>query len=186
MSDALQAGYIDGFCAGEPWNTVACENGVGWCAASSSGISYAHPEKALICSSAFVHDRREEMLLLCAALLDACKLCQEPAFFHEMLEILSRPSYLAVDVSILEKSFHLHQRLGDGIVDQPLVCHFYGGEINRPDSAKSSWLLSGFRASGLIGEKSLGSLTKVFREDLFQAALQMSDVRNQRSVVLSV
>ncbi|MBV8223952.1 MAG: ABC transporter substrate-binding protein [Verrucomicrobia bacterium] len=45
----MQEGYIDGFCAGEPWNSVAALGGDGWIAATSASLAPGHPEKILVC-----------------------------------------------------------------------------------------------------------------------------------------
>jgi len=48
----LQAGRIDGFCAGEPWGAQAIAEGVGFTLATSQSIWPDHPER---CSAAPAH-----------------------------------------------------------------------------------------------------------------------------------
>ena len=38
MASSLKAGLIDGFCVGEPWNSVAVADGAGWVVATSEDI----------------------------------------------------------------------------------------------------------------------------------------------------
>jgi ABC-type nitrate/sulfonate/bicarbonate transport system substrate-binding protein len=47
MASNLRAGHLDGYCAGEPWNSLAVAEGAGWIAATSDRMSPLHPEKAL-------------------------------------------------------------------------------------------------------------------------------------------
>jgi two-component system, oxyanion-binding sensor len=47
LVDALRTGQVDGFCVGEPWNSVAADTGAGVIAAVVSDIWPAAPEKVL-------------------------------------------------------------------------------------------------------------------------------------------
>ncbi len=49
MADALAAGTLDGFCAGEPWHAVAKARGAGRTVAYTGEIWPDHPEKVLAC-----------------------------------------------------------------------------------------------------------------------------------------
>src|SRR6266436_4120422 len=49
LVDALRAGQIDGFCVGEPWNSVAVDAGVGAIVAPTTAIWPYSPEKVLGC-----------------------------------------------------------------------------------------------------------------------------------------
>jgi len=41
-------GHLDGYCAAEPWNSIAIRDGSGWVAATSAEIDPGQPEKALL------------------------------------------------------------------------------------------------------------------------------------------
>ncbi|HLX72715.1 MAG TPA: CmpA/NrtA family ABC transporter substrate-binding protein, partial [Verrucomicrobiae bacterium] len=47
MFPTLKLGYIDGFCAGEPWTSLAVEAQAGVCVATSRELAPLHPEKVL-------------------------------------------------------------------------------------------------------------------------------------------
>lgn len=49
----LAAGTIDGYCAGEPWNTLAVHEGAGWRPAWSAAQSPGHLEKVLMVTPRF-------------------------------------------------------------------------------------------------------------------------------------
>ena len=74
----LKAGHLDGFCAGEPWNSVAVQSRAGWCVAASAELAPCHPEKVLMVRRDFAEKRESEHLALAAALLDACEFCDAP------------------------------------------------------------------------------------------------------------
>ena len=46
MFPLLKMGYLDGYCIGEPWNSVAVQAGVGVCVATVP-VAPLHPEKVL-------------------------------------------------------------------------------------------------------------------------------------------
>src|SRR5581483_521639 len=47
LVDAMRAGQIDGFCVGEPWNSVAVAAGVGTIVTPTTAIWPHSPEKVL-------------------------------------------------------------------------------------------------------------------------------------------
>ena len=78
MVPNLKAGNLDGFCVGEPWNSVAVQAQAGWCVATSAELERRHPEKVLMVRRALAEERAEEHLALLAAVLEACKFCDAP------------------------------------------------------------------------------------------------------------
>ena len=65
----LQAGTIDGFCAGEPWNSLAVRAGVGWCPTWSAAQAPGHVEKVLMVTERFAETRAAEHAALISALV---------------------------------------------------------------------------------------------------------------------
>ena len=63
----LQTGNLDGFCAGEPWNSVAVQSRAGWCVAASAELAPGHPEKVLMVRQDFAEQHDEQHLALVAA-----------------------------------------------------------------------------------------------------------------------
>ena len=74
----LKLGYLDGYCAGEPWTTIAAEAGVGERVATSAQFAPLHPEKVLMARADFAAERADEHERLIAALIEACYLCDQP------------------------------------------------------------------------------------------------------------
>jgi nitrate/nitrite transport system substrate-binding protein len=71
MVNALALGSIDGFCAGEPWNQIAVQQGIGWVAASSYDLMHNGPEKVLGVTHTWASANPETHLALISALLEA-------------------------------------------------------------------------------------------------------------------
>jgi ABC-type nitrate/sulfonate/bicarbonate transport system substrate-binding protein len=71
MVPNLKAGHLDGFCVGEPWNSVAVRAGEGCVVAVSAELDPLHPEKVLMVRRDFAERHAPEHLALIAALLEA-------------------------------------------------------------------------------------------------------------------
>ncbi len=170
MARQLAAGHIDGYCVGEPWNSEAILNGTGWCPVTSADIAHGHPEKVLLLSGTFLREQREQAISLSAALLEACALCQAPDFRENMIEILGKKQYTGVSKEILENSLGATFYSGVDRISASSFHRFHGDSLNRPSTDKASWALTGMRDSGMIAEKTCGSLSRIYREDLYLAA----------------
>lgn len=170
MPRHLKAGHIDGYCVGEPWNSESILDGYGWCPATSSDLSHGHPEKVLLVSGKFLRERKEDSTVLVAALLDACKLCQDPAFRNDMISILAMKEYTGASEEVLKNSLGNFFNTGVGSTSASSFHVFHGDSVNCPTVEKASWVLAGLRAIGTLPDVTAGSLSRIYREDLFHAA----------------
>lgn len=170
MPRHLKAGHIDGYCVGEPWNSESILAGTGWCPATSADLSHGHPEKVLLVSGSFLREREEDSIALVAALLDACKLCQDPAFRNDMISILSQKAYTGASEDVLKNSLGSHFNTGSGSTKASSFHIFHGDSVNCPTVEKASWVLAGLRSIGALPDVTCGSLSRIYREDLFHAS----------------
>jgi ABC-type nitrate/sulfonate/bicarbonate transport system substrate-binding protein len=74
----LRAGHLNGYCAGEPWNSLAVLAQVGWIVATGAELDPLHPEKVLMLRRDFAEKHESEHLALIAALIEACRFCDAP------------------------------------------------------------------------------------------------------------
>lgn len=171
MPKQLKSGHIDGYCVGEPWNSEAIINGSGWCPVTSAELSHGHPEKVLLMSGRFLKECRDESVQLVAALLEACKLCQDPNFHDDLIQILSMPAYTGASTQVLTNSL-----TGKLVTNSPGARNsfhvFHGDNVNQPTVEKASWVLAGLRNIGALPEITAGSLSRIYREDIYHAAQQ--------------
>ncbi len=174
MPRHLRAGHIDGYCVGEPWNSESVLSGDGWCPVTSADLSHGHPEKVLLVSDQFVMDQKEETIRLVAALLDSCKLCQDPDFRDQLVEILSMKQYAGASREVLRNSLGPRFNAGPRALDAGAFHVFHGRGVNAPTVDKASWVMSGLRSAGSLPNITGSSLSRLYREDLFNAACQMS------------
>lgn len=170
MPASLAAGHIDGYCVGEPWNSEAILKGDGWCPVTSSELSTGHPEKILIVDGQMVGERRDEVVAMGSALLHACRLCQDPEFREELVSILARPEYTGCSETTLYNSLGPSFVSGRGKLDASNFHLFYGDDLNQPTAEKASWFLAGMRGTGMLPETTTAPLTRLYRQDLFQAS----------------
>ncbi len=170
MPRHLKAGHIDGYCVGEPWNSESIFSGTGWSPATSVDLSHSHPEKVLLLSGRFMREQQEESTLLTAALLEACRLCQDPTFRSEMITILAMKEYTGASVEVLRNSLGNQFDTGSGLTSASSFHVFHGDSVNRPTVEKASWVLAGLRSIGILPDVTAGSLSRIYREDLFHAA----------------
>ena len=170
MPHHLKAGHIDGYCVSEPYNSESILAGIGWCPATSSDLSHGHPEKVLLLSGKFLRERKDESTALVAALLDACKLCQTAGFRQEMISILAMKEYTGASEEVLRNSLGGQFNTGVGAANANAFQVFHGDSVNRPTVEKASWVLAGLRGIGILPDVTAGSLSRIYREDLFHAA----------------
>src|SRR5580692_6268883 len=150
MVTNLKAGHLDGFCVGEPWNSVAVQSRVGWIVATSSELDSQHPEKVLMVRGDFAAKRHAEHIALIAALIEACEYCDQPENHAEMIAVLARPEYVGVAETALRHGIDGKLDLGRGV--ERVVrdfCVFHHDNANEPSSDKAAWVFNLVRSSGL-------------------------------------
>lgn len=181
MAPNLQAGHLDGFCAGEPWNSVAVQSRAGWIAATSAELDSGHPEKVLMVRRDFAERRAGEHIALIASLLEACEFCDAPAHYDEIVSTLSQPKYVGVSAGALRRGITGKLDFGHGVSRRvENFCVFNQDEANEPGSDKAAWVIELVRERLAIGaatgpRKEPSSLDwhkarKVFRPDIFDQA----------------
>jgi len=177
MVTNLKAGHLDGFCVGEPWNSVAAQAREGWCAAVSAELAPEHPEKVLMVRRDFAEKRAEEHLVLLAALIDACAFCDEAENHAQLISTLARPEYVGVPEPALRRGFIGEFDFGDGrsrtVRDFAI---FYRHDANEPSTAKAAWVLQQMREiANDVDPSSFNAALgrRVFRADLFEKALRL-------------
>ncbi|UFN48220.1 ABC transporter substrate-binding protein [Roseomonas sp. OT10] len=86
--EALEAGAVDGFCAGEPWGSHAAIRGAGRVVLSSGDIWPGHPEKMLAFAEGWAERDPDRAVALTAAVIAAARWLDEPANRAEAVAIL--------------------------------------------------------------------------------------------------
>ncbi len=94
MGDALKEGAIDGYCAGEPWNTVGVLERNAHLATVKAAIWKSSPEKVLGVNGQWADGHPEALAALLRALYKASRWCGDPANHEELAALLSGPAYI--------------------------------------------------------------------------------------------
>lgn len=169
----LKAGTLDGYCVGEPWNSLAVIQRVGWVAELSPTIAPRHPEKALLVRADFADSYRDVHGRLIAALHEACEFCQATENRERVAHTLSASKYLNVDTESIERSlcgpfkFHQHR-----IEPAPELHLFAGAGVNEPGLDKAMWVRDSLVETGVIAksaELNREQLASMFRSDIFHS-----------------
>jgi len=174
----LAAGTIDGFCSGEPWNTLAVREGAGWCPAWSAAQQTGHIEKVLMVTSRFAEQRSAEHAALIAALLEACAWCDEPQNRERLAELLATAPYLNLPARVISPALLGTFDCGHGRTETIPNFHvFHRGEANVPTVDKAASLQRSLGAAGLLDAAVAADPKlprRLFREDLYRAALPLN------------
>ena len=101
MPDALGLGRIDGYCVGEPWNTIAVDRDIGRIVTVKAEIWKNSPEKVLGVSKRWADDNREQLDQLLRACYRSAEWCGNPENIEELAGIMAAPQYLAVEGRLL-------------------------------------------------------------------------------------
>ena len=171
----LVAGTIDGYCAGEPWNSLAVREGAGWCPTWSAAQAPGHVEKVLMVTRRFAETCAPAHHALIAALLDSAAWCDEPQNREQLAALLADARYLNVSAAVAAASLSGKFDCGHGRVERVPDFHvFHRGEANVPTAAKASALQAELGAAGLLPRDVSADPQlprRLFREDLHREAL---------------
>ncbi len=170
----LAAGTIDGYCAGEPWNSLAVREGAGWCPAWSAALDPGHLEKVLMVRADFADRRADEHRALVAAVADACAWCDEPANREPLARLLARREFLNQDAAVIAPALLGRFDCGHGRIEAVPDFHvFHRGGANVPAVERGAVLQSELARAGLLaGPRALDPRlpAQLFRPDLFAQA----------------
>jgi NitT/TauT family transport system ATP-binding protein len=158
MPGCLRDGLIDGYCAGEPWNSVAVADGVGWIPATSEDIAPGHPEKALIVSGPLCGDRAT-LRKIVAALGASCAFCDTHAGRARLPAMMEAAFGDALPVSLLACSLTGPFETGLGPRSAERF-HLFRAAGNRPAQAQAAWLIDGMVATGIVPPESRETLMR--------------------------
>jgi len=144
MIGALEEEYIEGFCAGEPWNGLAVNRGKGWIVSAGEEVLPGHPEKVLAVSRSFDVRRREEHAALLRALAHAARDVQNPEYRSEIARLLARKEYLNLDAKVLSECLHPEQETG-----HPIRLLFHGAGVNTASQQECTHIAELWAREGL-------------------------------------
>tara|TARA_R110002020_G_scaffold24424_2_gene80420 strand:+ start:12600 stop:13979 length:1380 start_codon:yes stop_codon:yes gene_type:complete len=155
MPATLEAGTIDGYCVGEPWNQAAVFKGIGVPVITDYEIWKNNPEKVFGLTKEFTEANPNTTLALTKALIRAAKWLDENdnANRVEAVEILARSEYVGADAEVIANSMTgtFEYEKGDKRA-VPDFNVFYRYFATYPYYSDAVWYLSQMRRWGQISE----------------------------------
>lgn len=174
MVEALAAGAIDGFCVGEPWNSLAVQRGLGRIVVTKYQIWNNSPEKVLAVHRSFAKRRPEVHGALLRALLQAAAWTDDAANRAELVHLLAQDRYAGAPDALLAGSLTGRLALGGGagVMPAPDFHVFHRHAANFPWISHAAWLLAQMLRWGQIGAPVdvLAIARDVYRPDLYREA----------------
>jgi len=101
LVDAMREGQIDGFCVGEPWNSLAVSQGVGCIALPTTAVWPLSPEKVLGCRLEWTQRHPARLQALVRAIYKAALWCERPENHLELARLLAEPRFVGAPAEIL-------------------------------------------------------------------------------------
>ncbi|MCO5066464.1 MAG: ABC transporter substrate-binding protein [Rhizobiaceae bacterium] len=175
MADALAARHIDGYCVGEPWNSVSVVAGKGHIATVKAAIWRASPEKVLGVRKSWARDAPELLSSVLRALHHAARWCQDPANHNDLTALMAQPAFLGQPAEIQMRALTGRLDVGDGVLRR--VDDFFlpfDKAANFPWKSHSLWFYTQMVRWGDVRHtRANASIARdCYRPDLYRAALK--------------
>lgn len=187
MVSNLLSGNIDGFCAGEPWNSRAVSEKHGFVIATDLDIWSGHPEKALGVREEWVTQYPETHIALVKALLEACDYCDDRRNRDDIAALLAKPEYIGTPLEYIRPGFVDAYDWGTDATPRILTRYnqFHVDKSNCPSRSEGLWVLTQLARWGItpFPKNWIEILERTRRVDLYGAAarsLGLPDIEPNR------
>lgn len=171
----LRARTIDGFCASEPWNTLAVQQGEGWCPAWSAAQQPGHVEKVLLVTRRFATTRPADHAALVRALAEAGTWCDEPENRERLASLLGAPAWINLPVRVIAPALFGRFDCGhERVANVPDFLTFQRADAGVPAPEKAAALQHALGAAGLLPATAARDEVlprRLFRDDLHREIL---------------
>ena len=178
MAEALASGDVDAFCVGEPWGSVAVDQGSGALLLPGKAIWSFAPEKVLAVRETWAETEPHLLGHLMRAVAKAGRWLSQPESRTIATEILSRPEYLDVSAELIDRALcgrftisgRAEQRNVDGFIG------FHEGAATFPWRSQAKWIAHRLSlANGLSSDEAQKQAGAVFRSDLYRKHMTRTD-----------
>jgi NitT/TauT family transport system ATP-binding protein len=180
MVEAMLAGEIDGFIAGEPWGSAAIEAGLAEAVAIGERIWRRGVEKVLAFRANWLEEHPGEVDGLLRALSRAAAWCDMPDNREALAHILSDPRYVdqPADLILRALSGGIIARAGETPIANPDFMLFAREATPFPWQSQALWIYSQLVRWRMVEHSPENAMkaAAVFRPDIFRRALAQSDV----------
>jgi NitT/TauT family transport system ATP-binding protein len=175
LADSMRAGQIDGFCVGEPWNSVAVDAGVGTIVAPTTAIWPHSPEKVLGCRASWAQENASHLDALIRALYRASMWCEDPANHADLAHMLAAARYVGAPADLLQAALANRLPLAPGAAPSTLTDFFVSARHHAtfPWVSHALWFYSQMVRWKQIepAPSHLAAVRGAYRPDLYRRAL---------------
>lgn len=175
MVEAMRAGEIDGFIAGEPWSTVAVAEGLGEIVSVGANIWQRGVEKVLALRADWMEEHPDTVDRLIRALAASALWCDEPQNRVELASLLSAESYVDRPAALILPALEGRLALlkGGQPTDVPDFMLLHREAANFPWRSQGLWIYSQLVRWNMIeaGADAERAAAGVFRSDVYRRAL---------------
>ena len=178
MPSTMEAGTINGYSVGEPWNQQAVFKGIGVPVVTDYDMWKNNPEKVFGITKAFAEENPNTTTALTKALIRAAIWLDENdnANREAAVEILARSEYVGADAEVIANSMTGFFEFEKGDVrPAPDFNVFFRYNATYPFYSDAIWYLSQMRRWGQIAEPKsdewfVETAKSVYRPDIYLAA----------------
>ena len=181
MPATLEAGTINGYSVGEPWNQQAVAKGIGVPVITDYEIWRNNPEKVFGLTEEFVEQNPNTTIAVTKALIRAAMWLDENdnANREAAVDILARPEYVGADRAVIANSMTgtFEYEKGD-VRPVPDFNVFFRHNATYPFYSDAIWYLTQMRRWGQIAEAHPDSwyaevAASVYKPDIYLKAAQL-------------
>lgn len=175
MAQAMASDEVDAVCVGEPWGSLAVENGDGTMLLPTSAIRQSSIEKVLAVRGGWADDNPDLTRKLLRSLWRAATWLDRPDKREVAAEILARPDYLGLPVELVERALRgvfTTSPQGDQRTS-PRFLTFGDGAAGFPWRSQAAWIGMRIAArTGLDPDEAMKAAKTVFRTDIYRNHLR--------------
>ena len=176
LYDGLKQGLLDACSAAEPWMTLAVTEGLGGLAAEIPGTRKPVPTHALFVLKEFSDTQPDQTVKLIASLIEAGRFCDAAANHDWLATTLAQPHYLNISSDVIIAALRGTHRASLPSVRDPVATQFTfsRGNVGRPSLVEAKTFVNELRSTD-ASSVSTDSLARIYREDLYDQALELSE-----------
>lgn len=178
--EAMRAGEIDGFIAGEPWGSAAVDAGLAEAVAIGERIWRRGVEKVLAFRTPWLEENPDGVDRLVRSLVRAASWCDEPDNHEALAHLLSQPSYVdqPADLILRALSGRIVPRVDMAPLDMSDFMLFSREATPFPWRSQALWIYSQLVRWKMVehSPENAAKAASVFRPDIFRRALADSNV----------
>jgi ABC-type nitrate/sulfonate/bicarbonate transport system substrate-binding protein len=175
MPVALASGHIDGFCAGEPWGTVAATDGNGVILTTNSQIWQNSPEKVLGVREDWAETHGDGVSRLVRALYRSAEWCDAIGNQEELATILADDRYVGQKTEQIRPCLARRLKTADGeLLPVEGFLNFASKAATFPWTSHALWFFSQMVRWGQVSfsQQGVEIARGTYRPDLYRAALE--------------